>query len=214
MWNSLPTHISSSNDNGEIFQRNPSTLIKLNSAKSCFELTLFTSGTCVGIKFPLWIMLFFWVSGRLMMIILYSKEGSEELPLNREAPSHGRITSKELGKQKFNIGVSLIEPFPFYNMGLSNIIISRWELTASHYTTAPSMMRHMSVGGSKMTHRQWRCSPLTTVAAILIWCLSSSEVGSWNKVWYLTTFSQSQHVCGTIDENQRKTLLFLSITKL
>ena len=39
------------------------------------------------------------------MIILYSKEGSEELPLNREAPSHGRITSKELGKQKFNIGV-------------------------------------------------------------------------------------------------------------
>ena len=59
------------------------------------------------------------------MIILYSKEGSEELPLNREAPSHGRINSKRAWQTKFNIGVSLIEPFPFYNMGLSNIIISR-----------------------------------------------------------------------------------------
>ena len=51
--------------------------------------------------------------------------GAEELPLNREAPSHGRINSKRAWQTKFNIGVSLIEPFPFYNMGLSNIIISR-----------------------------------------------------------------------------------------
>ena len=147
-------------------------------------------------KIPIVNNVVFWVSGRLMMIILYSKEGPKSCLSTEKLLLMAGSTLKELGKQKFNIGVSLIEPFPFYNMGLSNIIISRWGVTASHYTTAaPSMKRRMSVGGSKMTHRQWRCSPLTTVAAILIWCLSSSEVGSWNKVWYLTTFSHSHNTC-------------------
>ena len=85
MWNSLPTHISSRNDNGEIFQRNPSTLIKLNSAKSCSDRThsLHIWNMC-WYKIPIVNNVVFLSEWEVDDDHTILQGGAEELPLNRE----------------------------------------------------------------------------------------------------------------------------------